>query len=181
VSRLSPSGRRDIVYSLSTMLKKLLTLVVLFSVAAFARAGIVDFFNGVTVGKQLPEHKFSFVGEAPETKGKVVLLDFWATWCEPCRKSIPKLGEFQKKFESKGLVVIGLSQEPMENILPYLEKLPMQYFPAVDLEPKIHKALGINGLPYAILVDRSGKIIWRGQPEALTEKVLEAALASPGD
>jgi thiol-disulfide isomerase/thioredoxin len=163
------------------IIKNLTSFLCLLFCMNLAHADMVDFFNGVKLGKQLPEHQFSFVGTVPDMKGQVVLLDFWATWCEPCRKSIPELNAIHEKYKGKGLVVIGLSQEPMATILPYLEKLPMQYSPAADIDQKVHKALGIKALPYAILIDRSSKIIWRGQPSSITDKVLEMALKKVED
>lgn len=142
-----------------------------------AEAGVVDFFNGVTVGSQLPEHDFIFLNHSPVSESKLLLIDFWATWCAPCRVSIPRLNEFHQKFSEKGLEIIGVSQETREAVEPFLEKIPMQYPSAIEGPAKLHTSLKIKALPYAIFVDRNGKIIWRGQPDAINEALIESLLA----
>ena len=79
-------------------------------------------------GKEAPPlHVEKWVnGKAPDTKGKVVLIDFWATWCPPCRESIPELNEFKKKF-ADDLVVIGITSEPPKKIKSFMKKLPIDY------------------------------------------------------
>lgn len=142
-----------------------------------ARAGMADLFNGVALGKPLPAHAFDYLGGAPETQGKLLLIDFWATWCEACRHSVPRLNRLHAQHAGDGLVVVGLSQEPPATIAPVAAKLGMDYPVAADREGALHAALRIRALPYAILVDRSGTIVWRGQPEALADETVAAALA----
>jgi thiol-disulfide isomerase/thioredoxin len=141
-----------------------------------AQAGFVDIFNGVTVGAQLPKNDLVFLGAAPSTANNVRLIDFWATTCAPCRTSIPKLNALHQKYASKGLVMIGVSEESKEVVAPFLEKVPMHYAAAVEGMYSLHKALRIRALPYAIFVDRSGTIVWRGQPEEITEQLIESLL-----
>ena len=61
------------------------------------------------VGKDLPALEVEFLGTKPEVKGKAHIVEFWATWCPPCRASIPHLNAINKKFQDKGLVVIGIT------------------------------------------------------------------------
>ena len=159
------------------MLRNILFCTLVLSTASSARADFVDFFNGVTVGAQLPKHDLAFIGPAPATENKVQLIDFWATWCAPCITSIPKFNAFHQKFALKGLVIIGVSQESREVVEPFLTKVPMQYASALEGKAKLHVALKIKALPYAIFVDRAGKIVWRGQPSAISEELIESLLA----
>lgn len=150
-------------------------LVALLSFAP-AQASFVDMFNGVTVGTQLPRNDLVFLGATPPSGGRVQLIDFWASTCEPCRTSIPKLNALHQKYVSKGLVMIGVSEESKEIVASFLDKVPMQYTSAVEGAYSLHKALQIRALPYAIFVDRSGTIVWRGQSSEITEQLIESLL-----
>ena len=110
----------------------------------------------------------------PETAGKFLLIDFWATWCGPCRKAIPELNSFQKKFAGK-LVVIGISKEPAEKVLAFKEPL-IEYSSAIDTKGTTSGILEVKGIPHCILIDPKGIIRWEGFPSLenyeLTEKVV---------
>ncbi|MBI3524878.1 MAG: TlpA family protein disulfide reductase [Betaproteobacteria bacterium] len=159
-------------------MKKLLISFAFAIVIAFpVYAGFADFFNGVEIGAPLPENDLQFLGATAATADHIVLIDFWATWCEPCRESIPRLNMWHEKFGAKGLVIIGVSQESKKVVDPFLGKLPMHYATAIEGSKSLHKALGIKALPYAIFVNRAGKIVWRGQPSEITDELILSLLA----
>lgn len=136
-------------------------------------------FNGVKIGASLPKADLVYLGPTPPTFGKIQLIDFWSSTCEPCRTSIPKLNAFHQKYSQRGLVVVGVSEESKEVAAPFLEKFPMQYAVAVEGKLSLHKALRIRALPYAIFVSETGTIVWRGQPSQITEELIEALLVAP--
>lgn len=153
-------------------------LLFLLAVPA-AQAGMVDFFNGVSVGKQLPAHEIRYLSATPDPQARLTLIDFWATWCGPCRVSIPKLNALQQQYAAQGLAVIGATQEAEAEVLPFLEKVAIQYPIGLEGKPGLHDLLKIRGMPYAIFVDQRGKIVWRGQPEEISEALVSGLLASP--
>ncbi|MEO8129009.1 MAG: TlpA disulfide reductase family protein [Bryobacteraceae bacterium] len=96
-------------------------------------------------------------------KGKVVLLNFWATWCGPCKAEIPWFNEFQKKHASAGLAVLGVSmdEEGWKVVRPYLQKMAVSYQVALGDEGVAAKYGGIDSLPLTLLIDREGRIAAR--------------------
>lgn len=92
-------------------------------------------------------------------RGKVVLLDFWATWCVPCRAEIPHFVELQQKYGDRGLQIIGVSMDDSADpVGPFYQQFHMNY-PVVMGTAKTGEAYGgVLGLPIAILIDRNGLI-----------------------
>jgi thiol-disulfide isomerase/thioredoxin len=102
--------------------------------------------------------------------GKVYVIEFWATWCVPCKKSIPHLTELQKKYGRDKLVIVGISDEPAATVEPFVQQQGdnMDYVVATDRRNGTNrawmKAAGMQGIPTAFIVDRSGKIAFIGNP-----------------
>lgn len=122
-------------------------------------------------------------------KGKAYLVEFWATWCGPCRVSIPHLNEIHQKHKSQGLVVIGQDcwERDESLVAPFVKKMgdKMTYRVALDDKSDSERgrmaetwmaAAGRNGIPSAFLVDKQGLIAWIGHPMQLKEEVLEQVL-----
>jgi thiol-disulfide isomerase/thioredoxin len=92
-------------------------------------------------------------------RGKVVLLDFWATWCDPCREEIPHLVELQQRYGDRGLQIIGISMDDsIEPVRPFYQQFHMNY-PVVMGTAKTGELYGgVLGLPITFLIDRDGRI-----------------------
>lgn len=101
--------------------------------------------------------------EPGDLKGKYVLVDIWATWCGPCRKGIPELNEWQKKFSEK-LVIIGISNEPKEKVEPYAKE-HIEYANGFDTQSRVKNELKATGIPHVILINPEGIVIWEGFPK----------------
>jgi len=132
------------------------------------------------LGKKAPELVVEkWLSKEPDRKGKFVLIDFWATWCGPCRKAIPELNTFHKKFGDK-LVVIGISDEKEAKVKSFTSP-KIEYFSAIDTQSRTKDKLKVEGIPHVILLDPEGIVRWEGFPlmegYELTEKVLSDILA----
>jgi cytochrome c biogenesis protein CcmG/thiol:disulfide interchange protein DsbE len=92
-------------------------------------------------------------------KGKVVLLNFWATWCHGCKLEIPWFMEFQDKYKRDGLEVIGVSmdEDGWKSVKPFLEEKKLNY-PVVIGSNRLADQYGLGSMPYSVLIDRDGKI-----------------------
>jgi len=114
----------------------------------------------------------------PDTTGKFVLIDFWATWCGPCRRSIPELNKFQAKFKDQ-LVIIGLTDESEEAVRA-MKSPTIDYFVGIDTAANMKSAVGVRGIPHALLLDPSGVVRFEGHPGYLNEQNLAGLLAKYG-
>jgi thiol-disulfide isomerase/thioredoxin len=94
-------------------------------------------------------------------KGKVIVLDFWATWCGPCKVEIPHFVEFQDKYGKDGLQIVGISvDDPLEKLAPYAREMQMNYTVLQGLgHDDVQDAFGpILGIPVTHMISRDGKI-----------------------
>lgn len=133
-----------------------------------------------------PLHATSLAGEAVDLAalaGKVVVVDFWATWCEPCREELPELAAMQRELGPRGLVVVGVSvDDERDHVDRYLATLPVEITIVHDQDDAIAGAWSPPSMPTSYVIDRSGKLAHRqlgyrhGDAETLRGAV-EAALA----
>ena len=113
-----------------------------------------------------------------DLKGKVVLLDFWATWCSPCRMTMPEIQSLHNQFGDKGLQVLAISDEPARVVKPYVERNRFTYPFFIDATGEVNQAFDVRSLPTTILLDKDGKVLARisGWSSTVT-KDLENAIA----
>jgi len=134
--------------------------------------------NDAPDGKPAPEVTFKDLDGKDATlaqyKGKVVLVNFWATWCDPCYIEIPWLIEMQQKYEAKGFTVLGISmdEEGKSAVDPFLakerfnvngQKLPMNYPIVIGNDDVADKFGGLLGYPTSFLISRDGRIVKKVQ------------------
>ena len=114
-----------------------------------------------------------------DLRGKVVLLDFWATWCPPCRKELPYIDKIAREYEDKGVAVIGVNYEDNGTIRNFLEKNKYTLTTLVDSRRKVHKLYAIRAFPTVIVINRKG-IVVAHCIGSRTEEQLIAALKLAG-
>ena len=101
-------------------------------------------------------------------KGKVVVVEFWATWCAPCIASIPHLNELAERFKDKEVVFISLTDEARDVVEPFLKRKPIKGWVALDTDHKASDAYRVSSIPYTVIVGRDGRIKGKTHPSALT-------------
>lgn len=116
-----------------------------------------------------------------EYKGKVVLVDFWATWCPPCIEAVPDLSRLHRDFEDRGFTVVGVAVDAggKEAVGPFVAKHRMPY-PILLGEPSRLRGWAIPGFPTSFLIDRQGRVLRRyigGVPYSELARDVKAALA----
>ncbi len=110
-------------------------------------------------------------------KGKVVVLEFWATWCGPCVEQIPHLNSLADKFKGKPVQFVSITDEEGQRVESFLRSRPIAGWIGLNPDRSIFKAYGVEGIPETILVDTRGSIAAITDPDQVTETVLAGMLA----
>jgi len=92
-------------------------------------------------------------------RGKVVLLNFWATWCPPCRKEMPDMEKLYQRLQAKGFVVLAISDEERDTVAGFEEKQKYTFPILLDPDRKVNTAFNVEGIPKSFLFDRDGKLV----------------------
>jgi peroxiredoxin len=162
-------------------------LVMLAAVLAIAavygvlhHGGVPRPHSSATVQAQAPDFSLLDLDGKPVTlagyPGQVVLLDFWATWCAPCRTEIPRLVEFQDRYHPQGLQVIGISMDDgPKPVRAFYQQFKMNYPVALGSEKLAASYGGVLGLPITFLIARDGKIAAK-YVGAVEPSILEAKI-----
>jgi cytochrome c biogenesis protein CcmG/thiol:disulfide interchange protein DsbE len=126
---------------------------------------------GMKVGEVAPDFTRTDFASKPlklsDHRGKLVLLNFWATWCPPCREEMPLFSRWQRELKGKGLQVIGVSMDDdAGEAKEFLARYPVAY-PVVMGDVKLAETFGgVLGLPLSYLIDAQGRVVARYQGEA---------------
>lgn len=117
----------------------------------------------------------NWVTDQPNTRGKFILIDFWATWCGPCRQSIPLLNGLYAKYKDR-IAFIGVSDESVADIQK-MTNPHIDYAVASDTQSRMEGVLQVTGIPHCIIIDPKGIVRFEGMPEYLNEQIIDHLLA----
>jgi thiol-disulfide isomerase/thioredoxin len=137
------------------------TVVVFGTVLSLALGWLADPALALDAGARLPEIGLTDVRgvrvDAASLKGKVVIVDFWASWCGPCKEEMPVLERLYKKYKSRGLVVVGVSvDQELGNMKSFLKQVPVSFSIVHDAEHKVAGRFKPPRMPSSYVVDRNG-------------------------
>jgi peroxiredoxin len=114
-----------------------------------------------------------------ELKGKVVLVNFWATWCPPCRKEMPDLQALYDKYQEQGFVVLSISDEEPAKVQPFITERKITYPVLLDPGRKVNEEFQVEGIPKSFVYDREGKLVAQSM-DMRTRTQFEEMLAKSG-
>jgi thiol-disulfide isomerase/thioredoxin len=103
---------------------------------------------------------FKLEGKLPDSlKGKIVMVDFWASWCGPCKETFPAMNDLQKKYGDKGLVIIAVNEdEESSDMRDFLKDNPATFVVVRDSKQKLVAGAGIQTMPSSFMLDETGKV-----------------------
>lgn len=156
-----------------------LFLLYLISVLFFHPAGE----KGLQIGQVPPELSYFSLSENKvvifkenDFKDKVLLIDFWATWCAPCIESIPHLNKLVDEYEGKNVKFISITYEPENLAYKFLNVHPMKSYVGIDDEFKMFRSYNAWAIPNIVMINSDGKFAGRIHPNYLTAEVIEVLL-----
>jgi thiol-disulfide isomerase/thioredoxin len=126
----------------------------------------------------------SFPASLGALRGRVVLLDFWATWCAPCRVVIPKLDALQARYGAQGLSVLGVSTEDAQDVALFAQRMGVHYGMGVDKHADTTRTYGVSSFPTLVVIDKRGivrdvSIGYASSEDARLETTVRSLLAEP--
>ncbi len=119
-----------------------------------------------SVGPPAPAFSLPLRGSAgalglDKLRGQVVMVNFWASWCEPCRKEFPLLDQIYRKYRAAGFTLVGVNVEPdSKDAEGFIAKTPVTFPIAFDKDSAVSKAYHVSGMPTTVLIDRKGVLRW---------------------
>ncbi len=140
-------------------MKHLLTQVQLLILSILILLATINSANGQHANQQMSTSQIALEQTLEAHKGKVVYLDFWASWCGPCRKSFPWMNKIQAQYQAQGFSVISINLDANKSLAEkFLQERPANFPVIYDPKGKIAKHFKIQGMPSSMLIGRDGQI-----------------------
>ena len=137
--------------------------------------------GGPVIGETAPDFVTRTIDGSPwslsQSRGKLTLLNFWATWCEPCRKELPDLERLHQMYSRQGLAVIGVSGENPDDVRNFLSTESITYPALHDRDHQVHHLYQVNAIPTTYVIGRDGTLLKRIEGYA-SKKALTAAVTT---
>jgi peroxiredoxin len=151
--------------------------------------GSVQQLGNVKVGEPAPDFSLQDLSDRPVALSsyrgqKVVVMDFWATWCGPCRMSMPGLQELQDKFKDRDLEILSVNQgEPADQVRAFIERKKYLFHVVLDSDGAVGSKYGVRAIPTLAVVDKEGVVRWlsvgnSGREDDL-RRLLEQLISQP--
>lgn len=150
-------------------------------------AALLSASSAQALDKGAPAPQFDLPGldgavKLAKLQGKVVYVDFWASWCGPCRQSFPWMNEMQTKYGAKGLQIVGVNVDAKsDDARQFLTAMPARFAIAFDPQGATPRSYGIKGMPSSVLIGPDGKVLlehsgFREADRAELESKIQSAL-----
>lgn len=139
---------------MNTLLRNVLAVLTAVTVTTTLWAGAPK------IGEAFPSlAKFGLEGTVPDLANKVVLVDFWASWCGPCKKAFPTVKELHEKYGPQGFVVVAISlDEDKKDMDSFLKKSPVPFVILRDAKGKLADHVGVASIPASFILDQQGRV-----------------------
>ena len=125
-------------------------------------ASLAERQAATTIGKEIEltlKDPFGTEQRLSSLKGRIVILNFWATYCIPCRKEMPDLATLHSEFGPRGLVILAISDEELAKVEPFVKQHSYPFPMLLDPGRKVHTLFGVDGIPKSFIYDRDGKLV----------------------
>jgi thiol-disulfide isomerase/thioredoxin len=132
--------------------------------------------SGARINMKSLAGNLEFLGDKPELAGRPLLIEFWATWCPPCRASIAHLNDLDKKYHDRRLEIVGVTGEDKTVVERFRARTPMHYAVALDADQALAAQFQVESIPQAWLFDKDGRVVWSGHPMQLDEQIIARVL-----
>ena len=157
--------------------------IVLCFTIVLGLAGSLPAAERLQSGDPFPElGAFKLEGRLPaDLKGKVVLIDFWASWCSPCKASFPVLNELHQRYGDQGLVIVAVNVDTEPPLMErFLKTTPAQFVVVRDVNQELVKAVKVASMPTSFILDRTGRVrhVHNGFNGAETRRQYEREIAA---